>query len=72
MDISQLCQQVKNSQFTRILIVTFLIIVLQIPTVMLQGLVSDRQSLRQEAIGNITSKWGRQQTVIGPRLRADL
>ena len=68
MDISQLCQQIKNSQFTRILIVTCLIIVLQIPTVMLQGLVSDRQSLRQEAISNITSKWGVQQTVIGPRL----
>jgi inner membrane protein len=61
-------EQLKNSQFVRILIVLFLILILQIPTLMLQNQVSQRQSLRQEAITDITSKWGKQQTVIGPRL----
>jgi inner membrane protein len=59
---------IKNSQFVRILLVTFLILILQIPTVMLQGIVRERQNLRNEAIGNITSKWGQQQILIGPRL----
>lgn len=61
-------EQMKNSQFVRILLITFLILLLQIPTVMLQGLVSDRQNLRQEAITSITSNWGREQTLMGPRL----
>jgi inner membrane protein len=61
-------EQIKNSQFVRILLVSFLILVLQIPTAMMQGLVSDRQSLRQEAISSITAKWGAQQKVIGPQL----
>jgi inner membrane protein len=64
----KIVEQIKNSQFIRILLVSFLILILQIPTVMMQGLVSDRQSLRQEAIRGITSKWGAQQEVIGPRL----
>ncbi|MGB8699135.1 MAG: inner membrane CreD family protein, partial [Thermosynechococcaceae cyanobacterium] len=61
-------EQIKNSQFIRILLVAFLILVLQIPTLMMQGLVSDRQNLRQEAIRSITTKWGAQQEIIGPRL----
>ena len=61
-------EQIKNSQFLRILLVSFLILILQIPTAMMQGLVSDRQNLRQEAISSITTKWGTQQKVIGPQL----
>ena len=61
-------EQLKNSQFARLFLITFLILVLQIPTAMLQGLVSDRQNLRQEAISSITSNWGREQTILGPRL----
>jgi inner membrane protein len=69
MDVLQkLCEYIKNSQFTRILLVVFLVLVLQIPTAMIQGLVYERQSLRQEAIGDITTKWGQQQSIIGPRL----
>lgn len=61
-------EQIKNSQFVRILFIAFLILLLQIPTVMLQNLVSDRQSLRQEAISGITSNWGRKQVLVGPLL----
>jgi inner membrane protein len=57
-----------NSQFTRIFIVSVLILFLQIPTVMLLGLVNSRQDVRQEAITDVTSKWGGAQTIIGPRL----
>ncbi|WP_404787769.1 cell envelope integrity protein CreD [Altericista sp. CCNU0014] len=61
-------EQIKNSQFVRILLVSFLILMLQIPTAMMQGLVGDRQNLRQEAISSITTKWGAQQKIIGPQL----
>lgn len=63
-----LYEQIKNSQFFRVLFITFLILLLQIPTVMLQNLVSDRQNLRQEAISGITGNWGRSQSILGPRL----
>ncbi len=65
---SKIFEQVRNSQFVRILLVFFLILILQIPTVMLQGLVRDRQDLRQEAVKSITAPWGAQQEIIGPRL----
>jgi inner membrane protein len=61
-------EQIKNSQFVRILVMSTLVLLLQIPTFMLQNLVNDRQSLRQEAIAGITQNWGRDQTIVGPRL----
>lgn len=59
---------IKNSQLTRIILICILVLLLQIPTLMLQGLVSDRQSLRQSVLEEITRSWGRQQTIRGPRL----
>lgn len=66
--LQKLCEQIKNSQFTRILLVTFLILILQIPTAMIEGLINERQSLRTEALSGITTKWGKEQSLIGPRL----
>ena len=57
-----------NSQFTRLLVIGFLVLILQIPTVMLFGIISERQNLRQTAIQDVTSKWGKEQTLVGPRL----
>ena len=57
-----------NSQFTRLLVIGFLVLILQIPTVMLFGIINERQSLRQTAIEEVTSKWGKEQTLVGPRL----
>ncbi len=57
-----------NSQFTRLLVIGFLVLILQIPTVMLFGIISERQNLRQTAILDVTSKWGKEQTLVGPRL----
>jgi inner membrane protein len=68
MGIQTVFEQIRNSQFVRITLVIFLILLLQIPTAMLQGLIYERQGVRQEAITDVTSKWGKQQTLIGPRL----
>lgn len=57
-----------NSQFTRLLVIGFLVLILQIPTVMLFGIISERQNLRQTAIQDVTGKWGKEQTLVGPRL----
>ncbi|HEY9827487.1 MAG TPA: cell envelope integrity protein CreD [Stenomitos sp.] len=66
--LSHLCESIKNSQFTRLLVVAGLILILLIPTAMLQDLINERQSLREEAISSITSKWGRSQNIVGPWL----
>jgi inner membrane protein len=60
--------RVLNSQFTRFFVIGFLILLLQIPTLMLFGLVNDRQKVRTAAVEDISSKWGKQQLVVGPRL----
>ena len=60
--------RILNSQFTRFFIIGFLILLLQIPTVMLFGLVRERQNIRQSAVEEVTSKWGKQQILVGPRL----
>jgi inner membrane protein len=57
-----------NSQFTRLFVIGFLILILQIPTFSLFGIISERQALRQTAIQDVTSKWGKEQIVVGPRL----
>lgn len=61
-------ERMMNSQFTRFFIIGFLILLLQIPTLMLFGIVSDRQKVRQAAVADISGKWGKQQTLVGPRL----
>ncbi|NEO83126.1 MAG: cell envelope integrity protein CreD [Spirulina sp. SIO3F2] len=66
--LGTLISRILNSQFTRILIVTLLILVLQIPIVFLQNLVYERQQNYQAATSDITEKWGDPQTFIGPQL----
>jgi inner membrane protein len=65
---SSVFDRILNSQFTRFSIIGFLILLLQIPTVMLFGLVRERQTIRQSAVEDVTSKWGKQQILVGPRL----
>jgi inner membrane protein len=58
----------RYSQLVRVLLISILILLLQIPTVMLQNLVRDRQDIRQEAVSSITANWGGEQSIVGPRL----
>jgi inner membrane protein len=48
--------------------VGFLILLLLIPLGMITGVLNDRLNRRNEAVGDITSSWGKQQCVIGPVL----
>src|SRR5437588_7748252 len=48
--------------------VGILILLLLIPLGMISGVLSDRLSRRNEAVADITSSWGKQQSIIGPVL----
>lgn len=49
-------------------LIFFLMLVLLIPTGMVESLIYERQSRQQEAVEEVSSKWGRQQTLTGPVL----
>jgi inner membrane protein len=59
---------IRNSHLLRVLLVGFLVILLQIPIGLIRGVVGERQARQQEAFEEITSKWGRQQSITGPLL----
>jgi inner membrane protein len=55
-----------KSPFVRLLAIGFLVLLLHIPTSMIQGVIRERQATRAGAISEVTEKWGRHQTVLGP------
>ncbi len=66
--VERLTSLIRNSQMLRLLLVGFLAVLLQIPIVMIAGLVSERQGRRQEAVAEVSSKWGNAQIITGPAL----
>lgn len=66
--INSLQNWLRNSIFLRVMFIGFVMLLLQIPIAMISGQIYERDQTRIDAINDITSKWGRQQTIIGPRL----
>ena len=58
----------QQSQMLRLVVVLLLVLLLQIPTWMIGGVIRERRTRRTEAVEDISSKWGRQQIVTGPAL----
>ncbi|MCK5338467.1 MAG: cell envelope integrity protein CreD [Bacteroidales bacterium] len=56
----------KYNIFLKIGIILFLILLLLIPTTMIRGLVREREQRQNEAIIEVSSKWGEPQTLTGP------
>ena len=56
---------VKSSVMLKLITIGILILLLMIPASMLQSLVNERQSNRDSAVEEITSKWGSNQTIGG-------
>lgn len=50
------------------LVIALLALVLYVPVTMIQGLVSERQARRDEAVTGIANGWGARQTLAGPYL----
>jgi inner membrane protein len=59
---------IRSSHVLRILAVAFLALLLRIPISMVDGLIRERQERRDEAVAEVSAKWGREQSVIGPAL----
>lgn len=59
---------IRTSTMLKIAVIGVLILVLLIPTEMLQGLIRERESTRDEAITEVSAKWGGQQVIGGPVL----
>jgi inner membrane protein len=58
----------KESVALRIILIASIIILLIIPMLMVQSLITDRQSYRQEAVNEISKGWAGVQTIVGPMI----
>lgn len=61
-------EAIGNSQLTKVVMIFLLTLVLQVPILMIDGTIGERQQRSSEAEMEIAGKWGREQTVIGPIL----
>jgi len=58
----------RSSTMLKLLGVGALILIMLIPLLMIEGVLSDRLARRNEAVNDITSSWGKDQSIIGPVL----
>jgi len=56
----------RRSVTLKLISITILVLLLLIPTSMLTDLVSERQAVRDDAVNEVSSKWGNEQTIGGP------
>lgn len=56
----------RRSAMLKLIIVGFLILIFQIPRFMVTDLIHDRENLRDRATGEVSGKWGGNQTIGGP------
>lgn len=55
-----------NKTYLKVIVMIFLILVFLIPISLLQNLVRERISFQEDAIKEVSSKWGNEQTITGP------
>ncbi len=63
-----IAERLKNSVMLKLAIAGFLMLVLLLPAGIIQSLVNERSNRRNEAVGEVSEKWGRSQEVAGPIL----
>jgi len=59
-------KKLKSNIYFKIGIIFFLILVLMIPTSMVENLIHEREQVQSSAIDEVSSKWGKGQTISGP------
>lgn len=59
---------IKNSVMLKLATITVLVLLLLIPTTMIQSIISEREFLNEETINEVSSKWANSQQVNGPIL----
>ncbi len=58
----------RTSTMLKIGVIGLLVLMLLIPTAMLQSLIHEREQTRNEAVAEVSSKWGSEQVLSGPLL----
>ena len=66
--IDRLNQWVRTSIMLKLAVIGFLVLLLLIPTGMLQSLIQERELTRNDAIREVSDKWGGEQIIGGPVL----
>lgn len=66
--VSNTMRRIGNSVITRLLAIGLLVLTLLIPVEMIKGIIREREARRQGVITEVSSKWGREQTITGPIL----
>jgi inner membrane protein len=64
--VRQTSNFIKRSITLKIISVGFLILLLLIPTLMVQDLIRERENRRDSVVNEISKKWGDRQTITGP------
>lgn len=59
---------IKNSVMLKLITITILMLLLLIPSVMIQSIISEREELSNAAIGEVSAKWAGKQQINGPIL----
>ncbi len=66
--IDRVNQWIRTSTMLKIMVVGILVLVLLIPTNMVQSLITEREATRNGAVQEVSDKWGNAQTIAGPVL----
>ena len=67
--ITRVARTLESSQLLRVLLAGLVVIVLQVPILMIDHQVSVRRATRDQAVTEVTNRWGGEQRIIGPILR---
>lgn len=59
-------KNLKHSLGIRLSIIGFLTLILLIPSVLIQNLISERENRRDSVADEISQKWGSEQAIVGP------
>ena len=57
---------VETNHFLRVMLIGFIMLLLQIPIGLLHGVIFEREQSRDQAVSEVTSKWGERQALVGP------
>lgn len=59
-------KNIKDKTYIKLLIITVLILLLLIPSMMIKDLILEREQVQENAISEVSFKWGEGQTISGP------
>lgn len=58
----------RNALFFKAAVIFILVLILMIPTSMIESLIHERENRKNEAVNEVSQKWGNEQTLLGPVL----